>query len=182
VDLQRDDTGVLDALFRLDPDGGALAVDEEKDLRAVRHDLVAVPLAGLFEPRDEVRVGHREHLVPARLVVKAARIARADVRLVAGHFVGRVRDALAAELHAAVHEALCADELVFEAQVKVPVALARGEELIARIPLQRSAHDDAIADAPDLVRLPLPPGERLAVEEWDGGGAQVRNVSERGKD
>ncbi len=65
MDLQRDDAGVLDALLLLDPDGRALAVDEEEDLRAVRHDLVAVPLAGLFEPRDEVRVRLREHLAAA---------------------------------------------------------------------------------------------------------------------
>ena len=179
MDLQGDDASVLDARLALDPDGGALAVKEKENLRAAGDDFVAVPVADLFKASDVVCVCLREHLAPARLVVERAGVASADVRLEAGHFVGRVGDALAAELHAAIHEALRADELVFEAQVEVFVALERGEELIARIPLQRTANDDTVADAPDRVGVAFPAGERFAVEERDRGGGDGEERGER---
>ncbi len=56
--------------------------------------------------------------------------------------------------------------------MKVLVALVRGEELIARVPVHRTAHDDAIADAPGRVGVAFPAGERLAVEERDGRGSE----------
>ena len=176
MDLQGDDACVRNARLALDPNGGALAVEEEEDLRAARDDLVAVPVADLFEARDVVCVRLREHLVAARLVVERAGVARADVRLEAGHFIGRVWDALAAELHAAILEALRADERGFEAEVKVLVALQRGEELILGIPLQRPADDCAIAHAPDRVRLALPTSERLTIEQRHGRGGKFRDA------
>src|SRR5204863_534437 len=80
------------------------------------------------------------------------------------------RHGRAAELHAAVHEALRADEFVVQMQAEVFVARARGQEFIARILLERTSDNHALADAPDGIRLALPAGERLAVEQSRGGG------------
>ena len=170
VDLQRDDAFAVDGRVALDPGDGALAVEKDLYLRPARDDFVAVPVAGPLESRDQIGVRHHEHLVAARLVVKAAGITRADVRLEAGHFIRGIRDAFAAKLHAAIHEAFRADEFVFEPQMKIRVALLRGEELIAWIPVERTADNHAIANAPDGIGFALPTGERFAVKQRDRRG------------
>src|SRR5207249_6798318 len=101
------------------------------------------------------------------LVIKESGIARADVRLKAGHFIRRIRDAFAAKLNAASHEAFRTNQFIFKPQMEVRVALQRGQELIMWIPVQRTADNHAVANAPDVIGFALPTGERFAVEQWD---------------
>jgi hypothetical protein len=89
-----------------------------------------------------------------------------------------LRDALAPKLHAAIHEALGADELVFKAQQEVFVGLPRGEKFVLRISLERSADNRAVAHPPDFLHLALPALERLAVEELDRRGVAGRGQGE----
>ena len=133
VDLQGDDAGSVDGRIGFEPQGRPLAVEGDRDLIADSGDLVMVPVAGLFESGDEVRIRHGEHAVAPRLIVEATGVARADVGLEAGHFIGRIRDAAAAELDATVDESLGADQAIVELQVEVGVAARGGEEFVPRV-------------------------------------------------
>ena len=177
VDLKGDQALGGDAGGSFHPRSRALTVERELNLRPTRHDLVVVPVTGLFHPRHQICVGHRQRAIATRFVVQAAGVACADVRLETGHLVRGICDALTAELHAPVHEALRADELVVQAQAEVLIARARGQEFIARIAVERTSDNHALADAPDGLRLALPAGQRLAVEQSRGareGGAQAQ--------
>ena len=57
--------------------------------------------------------------------------------------------------------------------MEVRVTLLRGEEFIARIALQRTADNHAIANAPDGIGLALPTGEGFAVKQRDRRGPDV---------
>src|SRR5439155_10683324 len=116
--LKCDEALVGDVGVSLHPRSRSLSVEPELTLRPAREDLVLVPITGLFHPRHQIRVGHRQHPVATRFVVETAGVTRADVRLEAGHLVRGIRDAPAAELYSSVHEALRADELVVQAQVE----------------------------------------------------------------
>ena len=91
-------------------------------------------------------------------------MAMADIGLIADHLVGRIGRALAAELHAGIHEAFGPGQLIFKRQAEVIKSALGREELVARITLQGAADDFTVVDPPDL-GVAVPARERLAVEQ-----------------
>ena len=93
-----------------------------------------------------------------------------------------VRDALRAELDAAVDEAAGAFELPLQREVEVRERLRRREEIVLLLrPLQCPRDQRAVRDPPDTAGVSFPSGEGPAVEErnarlgagkGDAGGKQ----------
>ncbi len=172
VDLQSDAAFQRDARLPLRVVHRARAIEPELDALVLGADLIAVPLARFLDALDLQLVRLRQHRLAPGLVIQMPRVTRADVRLIADHLIRRLADALAAELHPAVHKTLRARELVLEAQDEVPVLLRRRQKLILRIPLHGAAENDTLLDAPRLLRVALPAREGFAVKQrhWSGQG------------
>src|SRR5207248_8783422 len=72
-------------------------------------------------------------------------------------------------LDAAVGLGLVADELDGDLQLEVLERLGGAEELVVRHDrVERPADDGPVLDLPRLLGVPLPPSQRLAVEERNG--------------
>ena len=97
-------------------------------------------------------------------------MAMPDIGLIADHLVGRIGRALAAELHAGIHEAFGAGQLIFKGQAEVIKAALGREELVAWIAQQGAAHDLTVLDPPDL-KVAVPSRQRLAIKERYRRGA-----------
>src|SRR5436309_1527422 len=77
-----------------------------------------------------------------------------------------IGDAFGAKLHPGVGLRPLAEQLELHLQLEVAERLRRAEELVARHHLlQRAADDAAVLDAPGVLRVALPAGQRLAVEQ-----------------
>ena len=159
----RDVRGGLDVIERRH------AVDPAADAVALGEDAILVPLALLHGGEDGGRVlRFGDDLVAAALVVDLAIPALAVIYLVATH-LSAVRDAHAADLHAAVDEAR-AGQAQLEAKVEVLIGLlGREEEVLRDLRRKRTAADLAVLDAPPG-GVALPAGEGLAIEDRDRGG------------
>ena len=192
MDLQADEAiGVIDGRIRLGVVQGRLAVEEDRDAGTFGPDLILVPLShllefsyfglGLHSVGTYPAAGTSQELLATGFVIERSGMAMTDVGLIADHLVGRIGRALAPELHAAVHEAFGAGQLIFKGQAEVIKAALGREELIARIAQQGAAHDLTVLDPPDL-GVAVPAGQRLAVEERDRRGAQAEDAGEEAKD
>ena len=178
VDLQGDQAFLSDSGLALGVVGGQGAVEKQADARAFGDDLVSVPVARLFESRDEVLVRNKQHLLSARFIIERAGVSHADVGLITEHLVSWIGQALATELDAAVHKAFRAGEFVVELEGEVSVGLLGGEELVVRIAIHRAARDGSVLNPPDL-GVAIPAVESVAVEELHGSGVGRGEGDER---
>src|SRR5215204_40736 len=97
------------------------AVDRQPDSRPFRADLIVVPIAALQDLVDQLRLGRDECLVTPRLVIEAAPVLVAEIRLIADHLVRRLLEPPAAELYAAVDEAFGSHQLELDAKHEIAV-------------------------------------------------------------
>src|SRR5712692_1725368 len=165
VNLKAEDAKRLDLLVRLGVIDGLMAVDRQPDAFAFAAHLVIVPVILLQYLVHLVKVGFDEHLVAPRFVVEKAPPAFAHVGLVAADFI-MVGHPPAAELHAAVDEAVLAGELEFDPEHEVGIAAPGAEEFIVRHRFaQRAADERARLDPPGFVRVAFPPFEGFAVAD-----------------
>src|SRR5262245_37223739 len=104
MDLQADESKLIERLVRLRVVNHRLAIDPRADPAALAANEVIIPILLLERLFDSLGFGFHQDLVPARFIVKRAPPAFAGVALVTDHFVGRVFRRLAAQLHASVYE------------------------------------------------------------------------------
>jgi len=149
VDLEGDEAVVGDGGVGFGVGDGGFTVEGDRGLRAFAADLVAVPLAGFFEALDLFVGGAGEEVFATRFVAEATGVAGADVGLAAARFVPRLRDADAAEWHAAVDETSGADEAIPGAEDEILAALRRRQKFVTRVAVGGVADDRAVAHAPD---------------------------------
>ncbi len=141
------------------------AIEPHANAGTLGPDAVFVPLVGLQCSLLRLVARTSEKCLSTALVVERSVVAFSEIRLIADHLV-MVRNAPAAELHSAVHEAFRPDELVLEPQVEVAVLAFRGNELIARDRrFERAGGDGSVFNTPRLLRVPRPAGKALALEE-----------------
>ena len=173
-----------------------LAVDEVRDLRALGHDPVFVPIGWLddllqvFTDADFFRrlllaVGGDRHPLPPLgqnaaplLLIENARVGGAgvDIGLIAAD------DKIAVIFAAVLHAAVAAGDPVFQPQFKVVErALPPDEEGVSlgRILGRRLPDDGAILHRPEL-RLPLPALQACAVEDRHEAGISRRRLGRGG--
>ena len=72
--------------------------------------------------------------------------------------MGGLGDALAAELHPAIHEPFASDEFVFQGKPEVPVASGSGEKFVPGISSRRAPRDRAVHDPPGGPAFPAREG------------------------
>ena len=191
VDLETDEAvGIINGRIGLGVIQGRFAIEEDRDARPFGPDLILVPLTTLLQLGDlgvgldpigtYAAAGTCQELLAAGFVVEGAGMAMADVGLIADHLVGRIGRALAAELHAGVHETFGADELILERQAEVIKAALGRQELVARITGHRATHDFAVLDAPDL-SVTVPSRQRLAIEQRRRCGHESEDSGEQGQ-
>src|SRR5262249_38646849 len=141
------------------------AVEPQPDARPLAADDVLVPVAVLDDLVAELGVGPGQDLVAPRLVVERPPVVLPGVGLVADHLVVPGYPP-GAELDAGVGVLPVAEELELHPQLEVAEGLLCAEELVSgHHALERAAGDGALLDPPRLLRVPLPAGEGLAVEE-----------------
>src|SRR6266568_3938831 len=165
VNLKAEDAELLDLLVRLGVIDGLMAVDRQPDAFALAAHLVIIPVALPQYLVHLVQIGFDEHLVAPRFVVEKAPPAFAHVSLVAADFI-MVGHPPAAELHAAVDEAVLAGELEFYPEHEVGITAPGAEEFIVRHGFrQRAADERARLDPPGFVRVAFPAFEGFAVAD-----------------
>ena len=175
MDLQADESvGIVNRRIGLGVVQGRLAVQKNCDARTFGPNLILVPFALLLEHCDlgvvlnaitsDAGAGAGEELIAPRLVVKGTSVAISNIGLITDHLVGRIGRTEAAKLHAPVHEAFGACQLIFQRQAKVIEGAFGRQELVTRITGHRTTHDLAIFNAPDL-GVAFPACERPSVEQ-----------------
>ena len=130
MDLQADESGLLDGVVVFGVVDGLEIVDPKLNAFAFAADTVVVPVFAFENLVQLCFVGPGQNLAAPRFVVETAPVLLSEVRLVADHFVRRVVDALAADLDAGV----CVLTLQHELQAEFEVAVLIGccQEIVVR--------------------------------------------------
>ena len=157
--------------------GGLDAIEPDCDARAISANDVVVPVIPVQNLVHCDHVGREQNATaPSFVIDRAPPIRIAQIALVARNFFG-IRNAVGANLNAAIDESRSASELEFEVKNEVRVLALGAEKLVFADCLgQRAADDDAILRAPEL-RIAFPLIES-AVEERNGiGSGRRRNCA-----
>src|SRR5688572_9272345 len=140
------------------------AVDPDRDSRPFRPNDVVVPVIPAQDFVDCNHVGRDQHAISPRLVInRAPPIRIAQVALITCDF-GRIGNALAADLHAAVDEPTGPGKPESQAQNEIRERTRRAKEIVLldRL-LERAANDGTILHTPEL-RVSFPAIQRSAVK------------------
>ena len=171
--LQRDAWAGFSVVHRAHP------IHKQLDALVGGPDFITIPFPGLFRLLDHRRLRFGEHRLAARLIIDATTVARPDICLIPHHFIRRLRDALAAELHPAIHKPLGAGEFVFQRQPEIPVGLRRGQKFVLRIPRRRAPRDGALLHPPR--RPALPTGQSLPIKQGHRSSRRSSREQESGQ-
>ena len=133
VNLDRDDAAGRDAGVGLREIHRLHAIEPDANARPLCANTIVVPFTKRLACfRERIRRRTREHPIAAALVVKRTVVAGPEVSLITRHLM-RVRDALRAELHTAIHKTLRALQLPLQIQLEVRELPRRREKIVFRL-------------------------------------------------